>query len=131
MLGKLVTKVARMKPTIIIYALLSFAVYVVSVYFQFEWRSFLLPIVSVLVFHSILMMHIDIGSSGKWFRSMRTWLFLCHYIFVRAFECFPILEIYFPEGMYKFGFVLISAFTVSVLLIWAGNRNKKIRWLWQ
>ena len=62
---------------------------------------------------------------------MSTLLFLCHYIFVRAFECFPTLAVCFPEGIHKFMFVGVSAFLLSALLVWAGNKNKRIRWLWQ
>ena len=102
-----------------------------GVYFQYEWRKLLLPVVSVLVVESVIMLPLHIGSLGKWFRSMSTLLFLCHYIFVRAFECFPTLAVCFPEGIHKFMFVGVSAFLLSALLVWAGNKNKRIRWLWQ
>ena len=97
----------------------------------FIWRKLLLPVVSVLVVESVIMLPLHIGSLGKWFRSMSTLLFLCHYIFVRAFECFPTLAVCFPEGIHKFMFVGVSAFLLSALLVWAGNKNKRIRWLWQ
>lgn len=130
MLGALIKKIPQTKQ-ISVCTFLAFVLYVIGVYFQFEWRKFLLPLVSLLVVDSIIMTPLNIGDLGKWFCSMSTLLFLCHYIFVRAFECFPILAVHFPEGMYKFGFVIISSFLLSALLVWAGNKNKRIRWLWQ
>lgn len=130
MLGALIKEIPKTKQ-ISVCTFLAFVLYVIGVYFQFEWRKLLLPVVSLLVVNSIIMIPLNIGDLGKWFRSMSTLLFLCHYIFVRAFECFPILAVHFPEGMYKFPFVTISSFLLSALLVWAGNKNKSIRWLWQ
>ena len=130
MLGTLIQKIPQTK-TVFICTISAFILYVVGVYFQYEWRKLLLPVVSVLVVESVIMLPLHIGSLGKWFRSMSTLLFLCHYIFVRAFECFPTLAVCFPEGIHKFMFVGVSAFLLSALLVWAGNKNKRIRWLWQ
>ena len=130
MLGTLIQKIPQTK-TVFICTISAFILYVVGVYFQYEWRKLLLPVVSVLVVESVIMLPLHIGSLGKWFRSMSTLLFLCHYIFVRAFECFPTLAVCFPEGIHKFTFVVVSAFLLSALLVWAGNKNKRIRWLWQ
>ena len=130
MLGTLIQKIPQTK-TVFICTISAFILYVVGVYFQYEWRKLLLPVVSVLVVESVIMLPLHIGSLGKWFRSMSTLLFLCHYIFVRAFECFPTLAVCFPEGIHKFTFVGVSAFLLSALLVWAGNKNKRIRWLWQ
>ena len=130
MLGTLIQKIPQTK-TVFICTISAFTLYVVGVYFQYEWRKLLLPVVSVLVVESVIMLPLHIGSLGKWFRSMSTLLFLCHYIFVRAFECFPTLAVCFPEGIHKFMFVGVSAFLLSALLVWAGNKNKRIRWLWQ
>ena len=129
-LGTLIQKIPQTK-TVFICTISAFTLYVVGVYFQYEWRKLLLPVVSVLVVESVIMLPLHIGSLGKWFRSMSTLLFLCHYIFVRAFECFPTLAVCFPEGIHKFMFVGVSAFLLSALLVWAGNKNKRIRWLWQ
>ena len=130
MLGTLIQKIPQTK-TVFICTISAFILYVVGVYFQYEWRKLLLPVVLVLVVESVIMLPLHIGSLGKWFRSMSTLLFLCHYIFVRAFECFPTLAVCFPEGIHKFMFVGVSAFLLSALLVWAGNKNKRIRWLWQ
>lgn len=130
MLGTLIQKIPQTK-TVFICTISAFTLYVVGVYFQYEWRKLLLPVVSVLVVESVIMLPLHIGSLGKWFRSMSTLLFLCHYIFVRAFECFPTLAVCFPEGIHKFMFVGVAAFLLSALLVWAGNKNKRIRWLWQ
>ena len=130
MLGTLIQKIPQTK-TVFICTISAFTLYVVGVYFQYEWRKLLLPVVSVLVVESVIMLPLHIGSLGKWLRSMSTLLFLCHYIFVRAFECFPTLAVCFPEGIHKFMFVGVSAFLLSALLVWAGNKNKRIRWLWQ
>ena len=130
MLGTLIQKIPQTK-TVFICTISAFILYVVGVYFQYEWRKLLLPVVSVLVVESVAILPLHIGSLGKWFRSMSTLLFLCHYIFVRAFECFPTLAACFPEGIHKFMFVGVSAFLLSALLVWAGNKNKRIRWLWQ
>ena len=130
MLGTLIQKIPQTK-TVFICTISAFILYVVGVYFQYEWRKLLLPVVSVLIVESVIMLPLHIGSLGKWFRSMSTLLFLCHYIFVRAFECFPTLTVCFPEGIHKFMFVGVSAFLLSALLVWAGNKNKRIRWLWQ
>ena len=130
MLGTLIQKIPQTK-TGFICTISAFTLYVVGVYFQYEWRKLLLPVVSVLIVESVIMLPLHIGPLGKWFRSMSTLLFLCHYIFVRAFECFPTLTVCFPEGIHKFMFVGVSAFLLSALLVWAGNKNKRIRWLWQ
>lgn len=95
MLGTLIQKIPQTK-TVFICTISAFTLYVVGVYFQYEWRKLLLPVVSVLIVESVIMIPLHIGPLGKWFRSMSTLLFLCHYIFVRAFECFPTLTVCFP-----------------------------------
>lgn len=130
MIGKILPKLCemRMKP---FFMIALFAVYVEGVYCQYSWRVLLLPIVSLFVFWVTIDVRIDFGISNKWFRSMSTLLFLCHYIFVRLFECVPALTGYFPDGIYKYLFVTTLAFALSAILVFAGNKNSKVRWLWQ
>lgn len=96
MLETLIKKIPQTKP-LFICTILSFILYATGVYFQCEWRGLLLPAVSLLVVEFIVMVPLHIGTLGKWFRSMSTLLFLCHYIFVRAFECFPTLVVFFQK----------------------------------
>lgn len=130
MIGKILPKLCEMRMKMFLMVAL-FAIYIVGVYYQYSWRIFLLPIVSLFAFWSIMDVQIDLGKSSKWFRSMSTLLFLCHYIFVRAFECIPSLAGYFPEGIHKFLFVSILAFVTSAGFVFAGDRVPKIKWLWQ
>lgn len=130
-MSELVSELSELKRCGEILMVALFAIYVVGVYYQYSWRVFLLPIVSLFVFWSIMDVQIDLGKSSKWFRSMSTLLFLCHYIFVRAFECIPSLAGYFPEGIHKFLFVAILAFVTSAGLVFAGDWIPKVKWLWQ
>ena len=83
----------------------------------------MLPVVSVLIVESVIMLPLHIGPLGKWFRSMRRYCF-CAIIFLsERFECFPTLTVCFPEGIHKFMFVGVSAFLLSALLVWAGNKK--------
>lgn len=130
MIGKILPKLCEMKmKPLFMFAL--FWVYVLGVYCQYSWRVFILPIVALFVFWSIIDARIDLGKNNKWFRSMSTLLFLCHYIFVRVFGCVPSLAEYFPEGVHKYLFVSINAFVISAGLVYAGHKIPKIKWLWQ
>ena len=55
MLGTLIQKIPQTK-TVFICTISAFILYVVGVYFQYEWRKLLLPVVSVLVVESVIML---------------------------------------------------------------------------
>lgn len=131
MIGKLISKSQCNMKRENIYVICLFIVYAMSIYKHFQWHSLLLPILSLLVFDSIRNTHIKLGEKSKWYRSMSTLMFLSHYIFVQMFVCFPKLTIYFPAGGHKYFFVVICTLLLSAALIFWGNKNIKVRKLWQ
>lgn len=130
MIGKVIPRLNVIKMKSLLIAIL-FGVYAVGVYYQFSWRTIILPIISLLVFMLILDVEVDLKIGGKWLRSMSTLLFLSHYIFVRLLECVPILTSYFLAGIYKYLFVTTLTFALSAILVFVGNKNSKVRYLWQ
>ena len=83
MLGTLIQKIPQTK-TVFICTISAFTLYVVGVYFQYEWRKLLLPVVSVLIVESVIMITFDIGPLGKWFRSYEHVLVSCAIYFVQS-----------------------------------------------
>ncbi|MEE1144602.1 MAG: acyltransferase family protein [Acutalibacteraceae bacterium] len=112
-------------------ALILFSVYSLSVYQEFEFRSAILPIVSIAVFVGVTKIRVTPKPYCTILRSMSTVLYLSHYNFVRAFDSFECLSNFAPVGIKRFAVVLILSVAFSALLVFLGEKNKKVKNLWQ